>query len=166
MYKWGAKRQRRHWPTRTSEASLSSMARYTLLLLLAAWVLTGELWPGTEARAAPYGVKLCGREFIRAVIFTCGGSRWRRSDILAHETMGDTFPDANADGDSLAGQLDEAMGSSEWLALTKSPQAFYGGRPSWQGTPRILRGSRDVLAGLSSSCCKWGCSKSEISSLC
>nr|2FHW_A Chain A, Relaxin 3 (Prorelaxin H3) (Insulin-like peptide INSL7) (Insulin-like peptide 7) [synthetic construct] len=24
----------------------------------------------------------------------------------------------------------------------------------------------DVLAGLSSSCCKWGCSKSEISSLC
>uniref|UniRef100_A0A672NID8 Insulin-like domain-containing protein n=1 Tax=Sinocyclocheilus grahami TaxID=75366 RepID=A0A672NID8_SINGR len=25
-----------------------------------------------------YGVKLCGREFIRAVIFTCGGSRWRR----------------------------------------------------------------------------------------
>lgn len=27
-----------------------------------------------------FGVKLCGREFIRAVIFTCGGSRWRRSD--------------------------------------------------------------------------------------
>uniref|UniRef100_A0A671PP54 Insulin-like domain-containing protein n=1 Tax=Sinocyclocheilus anshuiensis TaxID=1608454 RepID=A0A671PP54_9TELE len=26
-----------------------------------------------------FGVKLCGREFIRAVIFTCGGSRWRRS---------------------------------------------------------------------------------------
>lgn len=26
-----------------------------------------------------YGVKLCGREFIRAVIFTCGGSRWRRT---------------------------------------------------------------------------------------
>uniref|UniRef100_A0A3B3TUK0 Insulin-like domain-containing protein n=1 Tax=Poecilia latipinna TaxID=48699 RepID=A0A3B3TUK0_9TELE len=26
-----------------------------------------------------YRVKLCGREFIRAVIFTCGGSRWKRS---------------------------------------------------------------------------------------
>uniref|UniRef100_A0A2I2ZVT7 Relaxin 3 n=1 Tax=Gorilla gorilla gorilla TaxID=9595 RepID=A0A2I2ZVT7_GORGO len=63
------------------------MARYMLLLLLAVWVLTGELWPGAEARAAPYGVRLCGREFIRAVIFTCGGSRWRRSDILAHEAM-------------------------------------------------------------------------------
>uniref|UniRef100_A0A2K5DJF0 Relaxin 3 n=1 Tax=Aotus nancymaae TaxID=37293 RepID=A0A2K5DJF0_AOTNA len=63
------------------------MARYRLPLLLAVWVLTGELWPGAEARAAPYGVKLCGREFIRAVIFTCGGSRWRRSDILAREAM-------------------------------------------------------------------------------
>ncbi|PNJ13295.1 LOW QUALITY PROTEIN: RLN3 isoform 2 [Pongo abelii] len=63
------------------------MARYMLLLLLAVWVLTGELWPGAEARAAPYRVKLCGREFIRAVIFTCGGSRWRRSDILAQEAM-------------------------------------------------------------------------------
>ncbi|KAM4720055.1 prorelaxin H1 [Anableps anableps] len=29
--------------------------------------------------ARNYRVKLCGREFIRAVIFTCGGSRWRRS---------------------------------------------------------------------------------------
>uniref|UniRef100_A0A671PU92 Relaxin-3-like n=1 Tax=Sinocyclocheilus anshuiensis TaxID=1608454 RepID=A0A671PU92_9TELE len=27
-----------------------------------------------------FGVKLCGREFIRAVIFTCGGSRWRRNE--------------------------------------------------------------------------------------
>ncbi|KAF3848959.1 hypothetical protein F7725_015456 [Dissostichus mawsoni] len=33
-----------------------------------------------------YGVKLCGREFIRAVIFTCGGSRWKRS------TDGDIAP--------------------------------------------------------------------------
>ncbi|XP_034565673.1 prorelaxin H1 [Notolabrus celidotus] len=33
-----------------------------------------------------YGVKLCGREFIRAVIFTCGGSRWKRS------TEGDSVP--------------------------------------------------------------------------
>ncbi|KFV06330.1 Relaxin-3, partial [Pterocles gutturalis] len=23
-------------------------------------------------------VKLCGRDFVRAVVFTCGGSRWRR----------------------------------------------------------------------------------------
>lgn len=35
---------------------------------------------GVQGMERPtYGVKLCGREFIRAVIFTCGGSRWRRS---------------------------------------------------------------------------------------
>ncbi|XP_062965067.1 relaxin-3 [Cynocephalus volans] len=141
------------------------MAKCTLLLL-AVWVLAGELGLGAEARAAPYGVKLCGREFIRAVVFTCGGSRWRRSDILVQESMGDGFPDADTDVDNLADELDEAVGSSEWLALTKSPQGFYRGRPRWQGTSGALRGSRDVLAGLSSNCCKWGCSKSEISSLC
>lgn len=32
-----------------------------------------------EDNSSFYGVKLCGREFIRAVIFTCGGSRWRRN---------------------------------------------------------------------------------------
>lgn len=38
------------------------------------------LLAGVRAYDGPsYGVKLCGREFIRAVIFTCGGSRWRRS---------------------------------------------------------------------------------------
>uniref|UniRef100_A0A3Q2YGU0 Insulin-like domain-containing protein n=1 Tax=Hippocampus comes TaxID=109280 RepID=A0A3Q2YGU0_HIPCM len=35
-----------------------------------------------------YGMKLCGREFIRAVIFTCGGSRWRRSIGDAGKTWG------------------------------------------------------------------------------
>lgn len=98
MYKWGTSRQQKHrfqenclaLPILVSQASLSSMAKYPLLLLLAVWVLAGGLWLGAEARAAPYGVKLCGREFIRAVIFTCGGSRWRRSDILAHQVMGET----------------------------------------------------------------------------
>ncbi|XP_054572826.1 relaxin-3 [Eptesicus fuscus] len=139
------------------------MAKHSLLLLLAVWVLAGGLWLEAEARGAPYGVKLCGREFIRAVIFTCGGSRWRRSDNLAQEAMGDAFPDTDPYADS---QLEEAVGSSDWLVLTKTPQALYGGQPSWQGTPGSLRGSRDVLAGLSSNCCKWGCSKSEISRLC
>lgn len=33
--------------------------------------------PPTEASQVP--MKLCGREFLRAVVYTCGGSRWRRS---------------------------------------------------------------------------------------
>ncbi|KAI3359256.1 hypothetical protein L3Q82_002775 [Scortum barcoo] len=38
-----------------------------------------------------YGVKLCGREFIRAVIFTCGGSRWRRSLRSTADVSEDPF---------------------------------------------------------------------------
>uniref|UniRef100_A0A4W5M8B9 Insulin-like domain-containing protein n=1 Tax=Hucho hucho TaxID=62062 RepID=A0A4W5M8B9_9TELE len=33
----------------------------------------------TQSLSRDNGMKLCGREFIRAVIFTCGGSRWKRS---------------------------------------------------------------------------------------
>ncbi|XP_026201980.1 relaxin-3-like [Anabas testudineus] len=31
-----------------------------------------------QVRAEMKAVKLCGREFLRAVVYTCGGSRWRR----------------------------------------------------------------------------------------
>ncbi|TKC38788.1 hypothetical protein EI555_007147, partial [Monodon monoceros] len=124
-------------------AVLSSMAKRPLLLLLAMGVLAGELW--TEAQAAPYGVKLCGREFIRAVICTCGGSWWRGQTswpVKLWVRLGrDAFPDADSNADS---ELDEAVASSEWLALT----------------------NRNVLAGLSSNCCKCGCGKSQISSPC
>ncbi|KAM9831477.1 insulin-like peptide INSL5 [Neosynchiropus ocellatus] len=38
-----------------------------------------------EVRADVKTVKLCGREFLRAVVYTCGGSRWRR--ILSDSDM-------------------------------------------------------------------------------
>ncbi|XP_044851187.1 relaxin-3-like [Mauremys mutica] len=63
-----------------------------LLLALAFGTLLSELRLGAEGRNPPYGVKLCGREFIRAVIFTCGGSRWRRAgdlDILSGPPAGE-----------------------------------------------------------------------------
>jgi len=49
--------------------------------VLALGLLVALLYGGAQATDGlpMYGVKLCGREFIRAVIFTCGGSRWRRS---------------------------------------------------------------------------------------
>ncbi|KAM8875321.1 insulin-like peptide INSL5 [Spinachia spinachia] len=34
-----------------------------------------------QVRAEVKAVKLCGREFLRAVVYTCGGSRWRRFPI-------------------------------------------------------------------------------------
>ncbi|NP_001122028.1 insulin-like 5b precursor [Danio rerio] len=31
-----------------------------------------------DSAQAQKGLRLCGREFFRAVVYTCGGSRWRR----------------------------------------------------------------------------------------
>nr|XP_004567191.2 relaxin-3 [Maylandia zebra] len=41
-------------------------------------------------------LKLCGRAFLRAVVFNCGGSRWRR--FMGEE---DTFPEVNRDANLL-----------------------------------------------------------------
>ena len=49
------------------------------LLTLVLLVALVERVRSNDGHPSFYGVKLCGREFIRAVIFTCGGSRWRRS---------------------------------------------------------------------------------------
>ncbi|KAG9340412.1 hypothetical protein JZ751_021525 [Albula glossodonta] len=126
-----------------------------------------------------YGVKLCGREFIRAVIFTCGGSRWRRAVRSAD------------DQDPFSSHDDEA--SESWsadslpaLSYQKLPEMEAPGwaREGHEGallsrsvrsliSEEVLealrtsdRKGRDVVVGLSNACCKWGCSKSEISSLC
>ncbi|OWK62816.1 Relaxin-3 [Lonchura striata] len=62
-----------------------------LRVLCAAVALLCAAPPGHPGAVLPagegdgYGVKLCGREFIRAVIFTCGGSRWKRLSLLAAE---------------------------------------------------------------------------------
>ncbi|XP_076154972.1 relaxin-3a [Alosa pseudoharengus] len=145
---------------------------------------------GAPALESPaYGVKLCGREFIRAVIFTCGGSRWRRS-LRSTDLLQDSLD-----------PVDDDQSSDRWLvdddSLPSSPLVQAGGaagaepgeevaRDWWrhQGgvfsrsarsliTNEILealrtsdRKGRDVVVGLSNACCKWGCSKSEISSLC
>ncbi|XP_053153535.1 relaxin-3 [Hemicordylus capensis] len=137
---------------------------YKLLLALALGVLLSEMRLESEARTPPYGVKLCGREFIRAVIFTCGGSRWRRAEDYGAPPRGDS-----------AEAFIATSSSSEWDSIhapSKDPADYYGSWRSQQShnpseeSWALDRGSRDVMAGLSNACCKWGCSKSEISSLC
>ncbi|KAJ7317397.1 hypothetical protein JRQ81_003559 [Phrynocephalus forsythii] len=154
-------------PTHTHTPFLPCLhpAMHKLLLSLAlALLLSSEMRLESEARTPPYGVKLCGREFIRAVIFTCGGSRWRRAGSLGALLGGDSAEDFVA-----------TSSSNEWEIIrgpSKDLSDYYG---VWRGqeshSPReetwaLDRGARDVMAGLSNACCKWGCSKSEISSLC
>uniref|UniRef100_A0A3Q4GUJ9 Relaxin-3-like n=1 Tax=Neolamprologus brichardi TaxID=32507 RepID=A0A3Q4GUJ9_NEOBR len=48
-------------------------------------------------------LKLCGRAFLRAVVFNCGGSRWRR--FMGEE---DTFPEVNREANLLK-WIDESV---------------------------------------------------------
>ncbi|XP_057187355.1 relaxin-3b isoform X2 [Triplophysa rosa] len=128
-----------------------------------------------------YGVKLCGREFIRAVIFTCGGSRWRRSldvtgdlssDLLSvhDEEASDSWATNPIAGLSFRPRPDSE--AAAWAGEGQESPVF--SRPARslisEEVLEALRTSdrkgRDVVVGLSNACCKWGCSKSEISSLC
>ncbi|RXM99653.1 Relaxin-3 [Acipenser ruthenus] len=172
---------------------------------------------GNKGKAGEYGVKLCGREFIRAVIFTCGGSRWKRlsldvdrSQNVNNPIMGGSFNDYSKDNDDfgklrsiLQGEplkkadLPYGQGSMKELfnlyddysdyepmsndfneyvrqvaeATRKqqvAPSDSGSARVASPGTPWIKspRKKRDLSMGVAGMCCKWGCTKAEISTLC
>ncbi|KAG7243625.1 hypothetical protein INR49_011182 [Caranx melampygus] len=121
-----------------------------------------------------YGVKLCGREFIRAVIFTCGGSRWKRS-LKSTDVSEDPFSSRQDESSESLSLVESLLQRNRDLSLTsRDDQEGMFRRPTRSFiTEEILealrkadRKGRDVVVGLSNACCKWGCSKSEISSLC
>ncbi|MBN3316103.1 REL3 protein, partial [Atractosteus spatula] len=84
-------------------------------------------------------VKLCGREFIRAVIYTCGSSRWRR--ILNEK--------------ELMGLASDNTDNLETLGYRELAEPVMG-----------LRTRRDLNQLLTTACCQWGCNKKDLSSLC
>ncbi|KAK2523761.1 relaxin-3 [Columba livia] len=193
-----------------------------LRLLCAAAVLLCAAPPGQpSARGAVaavlpagegdgYGVKLCGREFIRAVIFTCGGSRWKRLSLLAMEPppaadsvrtasnkllgnfklrsilgpeveqlqqsspfLGwETFKDLYSLNDyneyvpvaddfkELVHQVEEAVQKDRGGTGITNPEG--SNSYLWARYPRRKRES----LGLAGMCCKWGCTKAEISTIC
>ncbi|XP_054254139.1 relaxin-3-like [Indicator indicator] len=169
---------------------------------------TAAVLPAAEGDG--YGVKLCGREFIRAVIFTCGGSRWKRlslltmepapaadsvraannklwgnfklqsilgpdleqlqrsSPFLGWETFKDLYslndyneylPVAN-DFKELVRQLEETVEKDRGGTGIANPMG--SNSYLWAGYPRRKRES----LGLAAMCCKWGCTKAEISTIC
>ncbi|KAL6097013.1 uncharacterized protein ACO6RY_06204 [Pungitius sinensis] len=141
-----------------------------------------------------YGVKLCGREFIRAVIFTCGGSRWRRatggggdpfprrslSDVTVEEnhhtwqsgpefTADDLSPPQNAGSLSLADLLAlyGATGDGPSLAdLALQQTTVLGQRDGERAAAVSSKKKRNFSLGVAGKCCNQGCSKNDIGRLC
>ncbi|XP_018551797.1 insulin-like 5a [Lates calcarifer] len=91
-----------------------------------------------QVRAEVKAVKLCGREFLRAVVYTCGGSRWRR--LLTESDM-DGLP--TGEQNSLE-NLSSSSSSSPGSQLTR----------------------RDINNMLTTVCCQVGCRKSDLAFLC
>ncbi|XP_026064764.1 relaxin-3-like [Carassius auratus] len=129
------------------------------------------LLAGVQALDGPsYGVKLCGREFIRAVIFTCGGSRWKRSLTNTDEIL-DLFSSYESNAPDSAAPSSQHAPDSNLPSLAQGekfsrPARSLISQEVLEALRTVDRKGRDVVVGLSNACCKWGCSKGEISSLC
>ncbi|XP_049644317.1 relaxin-3 [Suncus etruscus] len=131
-------------------ATLPTMARRLLLLpplvllLLAAGTLV------VEAEESQNRMKLCGRDFVRTIIFICGSSRWKRSPIGRADVEEPEEPDPDWES------IDEATKdiTKGWPSVLEMPQ------------PRRGRHASPERGGLSKYCCKKGCTMKDISNYC
>ncbi|XP_063795215.1 insulin-like peptide INSL5 [Pseudophryne corroboree] len=112
-------------------------------------------------------VKLCGREFIRAVIYTCGGSRWRRllSEKPQDMTDREKLFSAHAGDEDQTGLVEyqvQKINSQDYedLQQTGSLEEFWGTKKN------SAQERRDLNELLTTACCKSGCKKKDLSSLC
>ncbi|XP_034980092.1 insulin-like peptide INSL5 [Zootoca vivipara] len=112
--------------------------------------------------------KLCGRDFVRAVVFTCGGSRWRRQ--LTHFPKSLTGQESHLhsplDTNDSTGANEKVIQKPEYLSKEFIQSSSEAEGDLW-GTERksIHKRNEDIMR-LTATCCLVGCSDSTISSLC
>ncbi|XP_026877377.2 prorelaxin H1 [Electrophorus electricus] len=167
-----------------------------LLSVILTWVSIVSVCASAESASRTalqrdYGVKLCGREFIRAVIFTCGGSRWKRSlDLdLVHSGETDPLRSYPSLSDRRAFPFSSSLGKllQDAGGVRDTSEEAPRGRQRW-GAPRTLlpprpqagervttpdhnqpspdRRKRNFSLGLAGMCCTQGCTKNDIGRLC
>nr|KAG8437135.1 hypothetical protein GDO86_008000 [Hymenochirus boettgeri] len=131
------------------------------------FVLLSILLSITEVKSDNQFVKLCGREFIRAVIYTCGGSRWRRLLSEPNQDM--------ADRDNYLALYNQEKTISEPFdyqphqASSQTDDIFHKTESKeklWDTEKKSDQEKRDLNELLTTACCKNGCKKKDLSSLC
>ncbi|XP_039567767.1 insulin-like peptide INSL5 [Passer montanus] len=114
-----------------------------------------------EGRGEGNKVRLCGRDFIRAVVFTCGGSRWRRHRDLRESENPQHFPHEDE------GDADFSAHPEPRLGIHREEPQDVKPEQGLQNTGKVpVLNKREAAALLATSCCNVGCSRTEISSLC
>ncbi|XP_061603413.1 relaxin-3-like isoform X2 [Phyllopteryx taeniolatus] len=171
------------------------LGRAAACVLLVALAACGGGGGGLQAQAVSgalllrdYGVKLCGREFVRAVIFTCGGSRWKRlndadfafewkphSDVTTKSKQ-PTFHTRNLLSQRTSSTYFSSNSPAEVLtrhaAPSKSdePDSFNDlgvlAKVVWPRNSSSSRTRRHFSQGVAGICCSQGCTKNDIGRLC
>nr|XP_013048573.2 insulin-like peptide INSL5 [Anser cygnoides] len=137
--------------------------RSTLLALAALALLAAAHQAHGEGNA----VKLCGRDFVRAIVFTCGGSRWKR-DLADYQYLFESenplpFSEENNGYADPLTYTDRRLGTDSEEILNIKPET----KRDLQRTRKMsMLRKREVAKLLTTSCCSVGCSERDISSLC
>nr|XP_009502984.1 PREDICTED: insulin-like peptide INSL5 [Phalacrocorax carbo] len=112
-------------------------------------------------------VKLCGRDFVRAIVFTCGSSRWKRHLTDYHYLFEseNLLPFSQENN----GYADSSMYTDQSLEIDS--KEIRNIKPETEQDLKHTRKmstlkKREVAKLLTTSCCSIGCSEREISSLC
>ncbi|XP_063155928.1 insulin-like peptide INSL5 [Candoia aspera] len=100
-------------------------------------------------------VKLCGREFVRAVVFACGGSRWRRQ---LDEPFSEGLIATDASGNYIEKPKSE---SNKFIQYNMESEQDFRGMQQ-----KSVRKRNEDLLQLTVTCCTVGCSANSVSSLC
>ncbi|XP_042321481.1 insulin-like peptide INSL5 [Sceloporus undulatus] len=124
------------------------------LFLLSFFIAISEV----KSEGAP--VRLCGRDFVRAVVFTCGGSRWRRQLNGFPKGLIDQYSHLPLAPEENSIQKSESQ-SQEFIQSRAEAERDLQG----QQQKSIHKRHEDVMR-LTVSCCAIGCSENSISTLC
>ncbi|XP_009583759.1 PREDICTED: insulin-like peptide INSL5 [Fulmarus glacialis] len=127
-----------------------------------------------EGRGEGNTVKLCGRDFVRAIVFTCGGSRWKRHLTDYHYLFASNFYATESENPLPFSQENNAYADSSTYAeqrLETDGEEIHSVKPETERDVQRARKmsmlkKREVAKLLTTSCCSIGCSEREISSLC
>nr|XP_010303073.1 PREDICTED: insulin-like peptide INSL5 [Balearica regulorum gibbericeps] len=132
-----------------------------------ALALLSLLIAACEGKGEGNTVKLCGRDFVRAIVFTCGGSRWKRHLTDYHYLFESENPlpfsqENNGYGDSWTYTDQRLEADSEEIRNIK-PETE---RDLQHARKMSVLKKREAAKMLTTSCCSIGCSERDIRSLC
>ncbi|XP_053248142.1 insulin-like peptide INSL5 isoform X1 [Podarcis raffonei] len=112
--------------------------------------------------------RLCGRDLVRAVVFTCGGSRWRRQ--LTHFPKSLTGQESHLnsplDTNDSTGANEKVIQKPEYLSKEFIQSSSEAEGDLWGMEQKSIHKRNEDIMRLIDLCCLVGCSDSTVSSLC